>query len=189
MRSRRCDSISRTASRITSCGKNVPSDRSSTKRYPLTRDSPVSLSSTATPFRRINQAADFFGERAPVRLHVGQTLQAELRQAIVLARVRRFILDPRGLEQPLARQPAEDRVDRAFGDDEIGEVFEMLDEREAVARAGGDGQEDREVEPAAPKLFLPGVERHTLCHKALTRRRGKKFRGAPAAMPRRGQVK
>ena len=79
--------------------------------------------------------------------------------------MRRLALDPFGFEQAFAREPAEDRIDRALGDDEVGEVFEVLDDGETVARAGRDREQDREIEPAAPKLFLPGLVRHTLCHK------------------------
>jgi hypothetical protein len=71
--------------------------------------------------------------------------------------VRRFAFNPFRFEQPFAREPAEDRIDRALGDDEIGERFEVLDDGEAVARAGGDAEEDREVQTAAAKLFLPGL--------------------------------
>ena len=47
-------------------------------------------------------------------------------------------------------------------------------------RAGRHREEDREVEPAAPKLLLPGVERHILCHKVLTEARRPGFRGGRA---------
>ena len=39
------------------------------------------------------------------------------------------------VEQAFAREAAEDRIDRPFGDDEVGEGFEVLDDGEAVARA------------------------------------------------------
>ena len=76
--------------------------------------------------------------------------------------MRRFVLDPVRIEQAVAGQPREDRIDRPFGDDQIGERFEMLDDREAVVRAGRDGEQNREIEAAAPELLLPGVGGHTL---------------------------
>ena len=63
--------------------------------------------------------------------------------------MRRFSFDPFRFEQTLTRQPAENRIDRAFRDDEVGEGFEMLDDREPIARARGDREEDGQVERAA----------------------------------------
>jgi len=66
------------------------------------------------------------------------------------------------IDEALAGQAAENGIDRPFGDDQIGERFEVLDDREAVEWAGRDGQQNREVEAASPELFLPGFDRHTL---------------------------
>ena len=79
--------------------------------------------------------------------------------------MRSFPFHPLRGEEPFARQAPEDRIDRSFGDDEIREGLEMLNDGQPIARARGDRQQDGEVETAAAKLFLPGVERHTLCHK------------------------
>src|SRR5580765_1919969 len=164
-RSRTCDSISRSASRTMSPGRNVLSDRSRTNRYPFTRDSPTSVSFTSAPFSRGDQAVDLLGKRAPLQLHVGEPLRACACQRVVLAGMRSFPFHPLRGEKPLARQTPEDRIDRSFGDDEIRERLEMLNVGQPIARARGDRQQDGEVETAAAKLFLPGVERHTLCHK------------------------
>src|SRR4029453_9049177 len=109
--------------------------------------------------------------------HVGEALRPGLRQPVVLARMRRFALHPFRVEQAFAGEPAENRIDRAFADDKIGEGFKVLNDGETVARSGRDRQQDGQVETAAPKLLLPGVERHTLCHKASTRPRVKMFGG------------
>src|SRR4029450_629128 len=74
-----------------------------------------------------------------------------------------------------------------FGDDQIGERLEVPDDREAVLRAGRHREEDRDVKPAAPKLLLPGVERHILCRKVLTEARRPGFPGIPE--PRRRPAK
>src|SRR5438067_586538 len=184
MRSRRCDSISRTASRTTSIGRNVLSERSRTKRYPFTRDWPGSVRFTVAlpavgPRGCGDQPIDLVGKRAPFRLHLAQPSRTRPGQPVVLARVRRFAFDPCRLEDALARQPAEDRIDRPFGDDQIGEGFEVLNDVEAVPRSLGNGQENREIETAAAELFEPGFARHTLCHKASTRPDPKKFRLEP----------
>src|SRR5262245_60227351 len=165
-RSRTCDSISRTASRTTSPGRNVLSDRSRTKRYPFTRDSPTSVSFTSASFCGGDQAVDLPGERVPLHLHVGEPLRACACQRVVLAGMRSFPLHPLRGQEPLARQAPEDRIDRSFSDDEIGERLEMLNDGQPIARARGDCQQDGEIETAAAKLLLPSVERHTLCHKA-----------------------
>src|SRR5262245_28538737 len=164
-RSRTCDSISRTASRTTSAGRNVLSDRSRTKKYPFTRDSPTSVSFTSAPFSGGDQTVDLLGKRAPLPFHLGEPTGAIAGERVVLAGVRRFPFHPLRRQKSLARQAAEDRVDRSFGDHEIGKGFEMLDDGQTVPRPRSDRQQDGEVETAAPKLFLPGVERHTLWHK------------------------
>ena len=185
IRSRRCDSISRTASRTTSIGRNVLSDRSRTNRYPLTRDWPVSVRFTVIlprpSARRRDESIDFFRERAPFSFHLAQPSRAGLRQPVVFARMRGFALHPARLEQSFLRQPSEDRIDRSFADDEVGERLEMLNDGEAVARPVDDRQQNREVKTAAPELFEPGFARHTLCHKASTKPAAKSSRTAKKA--------
>src|SRR4029079_3534194 len=116
-------------------------------------------------FGSVDETRDLVGERAPLALHLLESLRAGPGQPVVLARMRRLVLHPRRGEQTVARQPGENRIERSLGDDAIGERVEVLDDREAVAWPGRDRQEDCEVEAAAPELFLPGLVRHALCHK------------------------
>src|SRR5690349_9223432 len=104
-------------------------------------------------FGGVDEAGDLLRERAPLARHV---------------------IEPLRVEQPLAREAPENRIDGAFGDDEIGERFEVLDDGEPVAGAGGNRQQDREVEAAASKLLLPGLVRHTLCRKVWTNKKGRR---------------
>src|SRR6478672_1383080 len=108
-------------------------------------------------FGGVDETRDLSGEGAPLALHLLEPLRAGSRQPVVLARMRRLVLHPRRVEKTFAGQPGENRIDGSLGDDEVGECVEVLDDREAVARARRDRQEDREVEAAAPELFLPGL--------------------------------
>ena len=64
---------------------------------------------------------------------------ARRRQAVVLARMGRRPPAIRPRSQPVPGQPAEDRVDGAFGHDEVGQLLQVPDNLEAVARARARG--------------------------------------------------
>jgi len=86
--------------------------------------------------------------------HVREAFCALLCEPVVLARMGGLVLDPVRIEQTLAGQAAENGIDRPFVDDQIGERFEMLDDREAVLRTRRDREQDGEVEAASPGSAL-----------------------------------
>src|SRR4051812_37968244 len=106
----------------------------------------------------VHQLVDLGGERPPLMDHQAKPSPALGRQPVVLAWMCGRGL-PFGVEPPVAREPAEDGIDGAFGDDEVGQLLEVPDDLEAVARARRDGEQDGEFEAASPHLLGPGVSR------------------------------
>jgi hypothetical protein len=66
-------------------------------------------------------------------------------------------LDPFGVHQLERAQAIEQGVDRALDDDEVGVVFEMAQDLEAVEAVLPEGGKDGEFERAPAELDLPSL--------------------------------